>query len=79
VQSLVRAGVATSARDIRAEAQALAVRHGATPTASPADLAGACEVIVLLVVDAAQIETVLFSGNGALACGRAHAAPPPPL
>jgi 3-hydroxyisobutyrate dehydrogenase-like beta-hydroxyacid dehydrogenase len=69
VQSLVRAGVATSARDIRDEAQALAVRHGAAPTFSPADLARACEVIVLLVVDAAQIETVLFGADGVTTAG----------
>jgi 3-hydroxyisobutyrate dehydrogenase-like beta-hydroxyacid dehydrogenase len=69
VQSLVRAGVTTHARDIRAEAQALAVRHGAAPTASPADLARACEAIVLLVVDAAQIETVLFGADGVTTAG----------
>jgi 3-hydroxyisobutyrate dehydrogenase-like beta-hydroxyacid dehydrogenase len=69
VQSLVRAGVTTSARDIRAEAQALAVRHGAAATASPADLARTCEVIVLLVVDAAQIETVLFGTDGVATAG----------
>ena len=64
VQSLVREGVATSARDIRSAAQALAVRRGAAPTTSPADLARGCQVIVLLVVDAAQIETVLFGTDG---------------
>src|SRR5262245_16127493 len=53
VQSLVRAGVTTYARDIRAEAQAAAVRHGARPTATPAELARACEAVILLVVDAA--------------------------
>ena len=66
VQSLVRAGVATSARDIRAEAQELAVSHGAAPTTTPAALACACDVIVLLVVDAAQIETVLFGADGVI-------------
>jgi hypothetical protein len=39
VQSVVRAGFAAIARDIRAEAQDLAVRHGAVPAASAADLA----------------------------------------
>jgi len=65
VQSLVRAGVATCARDIRAEAQAAAERHGAVPCGSPAELARACDAIILLVVDADQIETVLFGADGA--------------
>ncbi len=67
VQSLVRAGIATVARDIRAEAQSRAVRHGAVPSVSPADLARSCDTVILLVVDAAQIETVLFGKDGAAA------------
>src|SRR2546428_8964009 len=65
VQSLVRAGVPTCARDIRAEAQDAAVKHGATPCASPAAVACACDAMILLVVDADQIETVLFGTDGA--------------
>jgi L-threonate 2-dehydrogenase len=65
VQSLVRAGVTTYARDIRAEAQDSAVRHGALPAASPAELARACDALILLVVDAEQIDTVLFGADGA--------------
>ena len=67
VQSLVRAGIPTCARDIRPEAQAAAVRNGAAPCASPAELARACDAIILLVVDAGQIETVLFGARGAAA------------
>ena len=41
VQSLVRAGIATIARDIRPRRAGAAVRHGATPaSATPAELAG---------------------------------------
>ena len=65
VQSLVRAGVPTYARDIRAEAQDAAVRSGAMPTATPAELARACDAMILLVVDADQIDTVLFGADGA--------------
>jgi putative dehydrogenase len=65
VRSLVRGGFATHVRDIRPEAEAEAIRHGATCHPSPAALARACPIIVLLVVDAAQIETVLFGGDGA--------------
>ena len=67
VASLVRAGIATWARDIRDEAQAAAVRSGATATASPAELARACDALILLVIDAGQIETVLFGSDGAAA------------
>ncbi len=66
VESLVRAGVPTWARDIRAEAQDAAVAHGALPTASPAELARACDAVILLVVDAEQIDTVLFGADGVL-------------
>lgn len=65
VRSLVRAGVPTYARDIRAEAQDAAVRSGATPTAAPAELARACDAMILLVVDAEQIDSVLFGAGGA--------------
>jgi len=64
VQSLVRAGFATLARDIRREAQDLAVRHGAMPAASAADLARSADAVVILVVDAGQVETVLFGADG---------------
>jgi 3-hydroxyisobutyrate dehydrogenase len=67
VASLVRAGVPTFARDIRPEAQAAAVASGAAPCASPAELARACDAVILLVVDAPQIETVLFGPDGAAA------------
>jgi L-threonate 2-dehydrogenase len=67
VRSLVRAGVETFARDIRPEAEAAAVRDGASGCASPAELARACDAIILLVVDAEQIDTVLFGGDGAAA------------
>jgi len=64
VESLVRAGIVTMARDIRPEAQARAVGHGATPADSPAALAHACDVVIVLVVDAEQVESVLFGADG---------------
>ena len=64
VQSLVREGIPTSARDISYEAQARAVRQGAVGRVSPAELARASDVVIVLVVDAAQVETVLFGTDG---------------
>jgi 3-hydroxyisobutyrate dehydrogenase-like beta-hydroxyacid dehydrogenase len=42
----VSAGIVTVARDIRAEAQALAVRNGAAPSTSAADLARTCDTVI---------------------------------
>ncbi|MEO8305073.1 MAG: NAD(P)-dependent oxidoreductase [Betaproteobacteria bacterium] len=67
VQSLVRAGTETTARDIRTDAQQLAVRHGATPASTPAEVAAACDAIVILVVDADQVDAVLFADDGIVA------------
>jgi len=67
VEALARAGIATVARDIRAEAQERAVRSGAAPSSSPADLARRCQAAIILVVDAPQVETVLFGAEGAAA------------
>jgi len=64
VQSLVRAGYTTLARDIRPEAQGRAVGHGASPTASAAELAGASDVALILVVTADEVESVLFGAHG---------------
>jgi L-threonate 2-dehydrogenase len=65
VQSLVRAGFPTVVRDIRPATQEAAVRHGASPADSPADLARRCDVVIILVVDASESETVLFGADGA--------------
>lgn len=64
VQSLLRGGIATHVRDIRAEVQAQAAAAGATAHPSPAALAAATGMIIVLVVDAAEIETVLFDADG---------------
>ncbi len=64
VRSLVRAGFATFARDIDPSAQAAAIAHGAHGCASAAELAAHCEAVIVLVVDAAQVEAVLFDADG---------------
>ncbi|HKX40631.1 MAG TPA: L-threonate dehydrogenase [Burkholderiaceae bacterium] len=65
--SLRRAGYRVHVCDVRAEAaQAFAV-EGGVACAHPAELASHCEVIVSVVVNAAQTETVLFGEHGAAA------------
>ncbi len=67
VQSLLRTGFATFARDIDPRAQAAAVDRGAQGCASAAELAAACDAIIVLVVDAPQVESVLFDAHGVAA------------
>jgi len=71
VGSLRRHGVPTFARDIVPGRMAQAAALGAGPTASPAELARGADVVILLVVDEAQIEDVLFGAKGAAQALRA--------
>lgn len=68
VQSLVRDNFDVAARDILPRAEAAAVTAGATAFPTPAALARACRTIILLVVDAGQIDEVLFGSDGAADC-----------
>ena len=65
VQSLVRNGIEVGARDILPRAEAAAVAAGATAFSTPAALVREYPTVILLVVDAAQIEDVLFGEHGA--------------
>jgi len=67
VRSLLRRGYAVAVRDIRPEAEAAALRCGATVHSTPAALGAHCAIVVLLVVDAPQIDEVLFGEHGAAA------------
>jgi len=67
VARLVGVGIRTVVRDILPAAQDAAVRLGAIPAATPAELARVCDIVILLVVDAAEVETVLFGAHGAAA------------
>jgi 3-hydroxyisobutyrate dehydrogenase len=67
VQSLVRNGIAVGARDILPRAEAAAVAAGATAFPTAAALVREYPTVILLVVDAAQIEDVLFGEDGAAA------------
>ncbi len=65
-------GYAPRVRDIDPAASAAAAADGLEVCASAAALARACDEIVVVVVDAAQIETVLFGSDGVLRSGRAR-------
>jgi 3-hydroxyisobutyrate dehydrogenase len=69
--SLRRAGYAVHVHDVRADAmQAFVADGGGVACASPAELARRCEVIVSVVVNAAQTEQLLFGDHGAAAAMR---------
>jgi 3-hydroxyisobutyrate dehydrogenase len=63
-------GYALLVRDIAPQAVAEAAALGIEACDTPAALAARCDVLVIVVVDAAQIEDVLFGPDGAV-----HAAP----
>ena len=64
-KSLLRAGFAVRVCDVRAEVVQSFVASGAVPCTSPAQLGAACDVVILLVLNAEQVETVLFGERGA--------------
>jgi putative dehydrogenase len=63
--SLRRAGCDIHVCDVREGAAAAFAKNGGTACATPAELASHCDVVVSVVVNAAQTETVLFGGDGA--------------
>jgi len=65
--SLRRAGHTVHVHDVRAEAARAFAAEGGVACDSPAAVAAACEVVVSVVVNAAQTESVLFGEHGAAA------------
>jgi L-threonate 2-dehydrogenase len=63
-QSLRRAGHNVHVFDVRAESVAAFVKDGGVACTSTSDLAAKCDVVVCVVVNAAQTEGVLFGDNG---------------
>ncbi len=68
--SLRRAGCAVHVCDVRDGVAATFAQGGGTPCATPAELAARCDVVVSVVVNAAQTESVLFGADGAAAALR---------
>lgn len=69
-QSLRRAGHEVRVFDVRAEAAQAFARDGGMACATPAELAAQCDVVVSVVVNAAQTESVLFGEGGCAAAMR---------
>ncbi len=68
--SLRRAGWTVHVCDIRADVASAFAAEGGVACATPAELAARCEVVVSVVVNAAQTEQVLFGEAGAAAAMR---------
>jgi 3-hydroxyisobutyrate dehydrogenase len=68
--SLRRAGFEVHVFDVRREAAEAFVRDGGTACATAAQLAAACEVVVSVVVNAAQTDQALFGDGGAVVAMR---------
>lgn len=68
--SLRRAGYLVHACDVRREAADAFAADGGVACATPSEVAAACEVVVGVVVNAAQTESVLFGEGGAAAAMR---------
>ncbi len=69
VVSLVRNGFPVVARDVRPDANARAAAAGATVPDSPAAVAHAAGIVIVVVVDAKQVDEVLFGADGVVASG----------
>ncbi len=65
--SLRRAGYPVHVCDLRQDAAQAFVADGGVACATPAELAAQCDVLVSVVVNAAQTESVLFGEGGAAA------------
>ena len=63
-RSLRRHGCHVHVFDVRAEVAQAFAEGGGVACASPAELAGPCDIIVSVVVNAAQTESVLFGEGG---------------
>jgi putative dehydrogenase len=70
-KSLRRKGYSVHVFDVRREVAEAFAAEGGVACGSPGEMAAACEVLVSVVVNAAQTETVLFGEGGAAASMKA--------
>jgi L-threonate 2-dehydrogenase len=69
-ERLLQAGHPVVVRDLLPEREALAVAQGATVAEHAAALAARCDVVLVVVVDGAQVREVLFGAHGVLQASR---------
>ena len=69
-RSLLRAGFRTHACDVRKPVLDAFAAEGGIACATPAQMGAACEVVLVLVVNAQQVEAVLLGEHGAAATMR---------
>jgi len=69
-RSLLRAGFRTHACDVRSEVLRAFSAEGGIACATPAEMGAACEVVLILVVNAEQVEAVLLGEGGVAAAMR---------
>lgn len=65
-RNLQAKGWPVATRDVRAAAEAEARAAGLAVCASPQALAAKCDIVIVVVVDAAQIDAVLFGADGVI-------------
>jgi L-threonate 2-dehydrogenase len=66
-KSLRRAGYHVHVFDLRCDVMEAFAAEGGTACSTPAEVAAACEILISVVVNAAQTETLLFGEGGAAA------------
>jgi len=64
---IAQAGIPTTVYDVRADAVRDAESHGAHGAESAAEVARACDVLCIVVLDLPQVEAVLFGRDGVIA------------
>ena len=64
-KSLLRNGFPVTVCDVRPPVVESFVALGAKPATSPAELAAVCTIVIVLVVNAEQVESVMFGADGA--------------
>ncbi|MCP1120840.1 L-threonate dehydrogenase [Robbsia andropogonis] len=69
-RSLLRNGFNVHACDVRADVVERFASEGGVGCSTPAELAAACDVVITVVVNADQTETILFGENGMVASFR---------
>ncbi len=65
-QHLLAAGYEVSVFDIRAESIEIAAEHGATPCSSASEVAKASDLVITMVPDSPDVETVIAGKDGVL-------------